>query len=89
MIEVLNMRKGSGFTHQKGDIRIDRTTPFGNPFIIDRNHSRIQVVDMFREWITLKPELVEQLRELDPKRLVCWCAPKVCHGDVLVELLND
>ena len=26
------------------------------------------------------------LPELRGKILGCWCAPKVCHGDVLVEL---
>jgi len=29
------------------------------------------------------------LHELKGKRLGCFCKPKLCHGDVLVELIND
>ena len=29
------------------------------------------------------------LEELEGKTLGCWCKPKTCHGDVLVELVND
>ena len=28
------------------------------------------------------------LPELRSKDLVCWCAPKPCHADVLLELAN-
>jgi hypothetical protein len=28
------------------------------------------------------------LHELRGKDLVCWCAPKPCHGDVLLRLAN-
>jgi len=28
------------------------------------------------------------LPELRGKVLGCWCAPKACHGDVLVSLAN-
>lgn len=35
------------------------------------------------------PELVELAKkELKGKDLVCWCAPKLCHGDVLLEIAN-
>lgn len=29
------------------------------------------------------------LDELKDKILGCWCAPKLCHGHVLVELINE
>ena len=31
---------------------------------------------------------MRNLDELAGKRLGCYCAPKPCHGDVLVELVN-
>ena len=31
---------------------------------------------------------IDRLADLRGKRLGCWCAPKPCHGDVLVELVN-
>lgn len=29
------------------------------------------------------------LPELIDKKIGCFCAPKTCHGDVLVELVHD
>ena len=34
-------------------------------------------------------ELLSCLGELKGKVLGCFCKPKACHGDVLVELVND
>lgn len=31
-------------------------------------------------------QLKQELLDLQGKRLGCWCAPKLCHGDVLKEL---
>lgn len=33
--------------------------------------------------------LMKSLPELKGKTLGCWCKPYPCHGDVLVELLNE
>lgn len=44
-----------------------------------------EVVDKYRKWLN-RPELVAAAkRELFGKDLVCFCAPKTCHGDVLLE----
>jgi len=32
---------------------------------------------------------MSQLMELDGMVLGCWCRPKACHGDVLVELIDQ
>lgn len=31
----------------------------------------------------------EDILELKGKDLVCWCAPKPCHADILLELANS
>ena len=31
---------------------------------------------------------IDDLLSLDGKRLGCYCKPKPCHGDVLVELVK-
>ena len=37
-----------------------------------------------------KPELIARAKvELRGKTLGCWCAPKPCHGDVLLEIANE
>jgi len=32
---------------------------------------------------------MKDLQELEGKVLGCWCSPHECHGDVLVELLEE
>ena len=32
--------------------------------------------------------ILAALHELRGKNLVCWCAPKRCHAEVLIELAN-
>jgi hypothetical protein len=62
---------------------------WSNPFKIGRDGNRGKVIEMYRKWIFLRPELLKRLPELRGKRLGCWCAPQACHGDVLVELINS
>jgi hypothetical protein len=79
-------------------VLVDRTTPYGNPFshlpppdtiAIFRVGSRTEAIRKFREWVFTKPELIEQARrELAGKDLVCWCAPRPCHADVWLSIVN-
>ena len=56
---------------------------FGNQFKIGRDGDRIHVVELYAKWLDEHPEVVEKLLALQPKRLLCWCAPLLCHGNVL------
>jgi len=49
---------------------------------------RARVIAEFRQYLLNSPELLKQLGELKGKDLVCWCAPKACHADVLVEFVE-
>jgi hypothetical protein len=60
---------------------------WGNPFEIGRDGTREEVIERYAAWIVTQPTLVEALPELEGKILGCWCAPKACHGDVLLELV--
>lgn len=66
---------------------------FANPFKIGKDGSREEVIEKYRNYITTKIKndvlLKEELLTLKGKNLGCWCAPEPCHGNVLVELLND
>ena len=62
---------------------------WGNPFIIGKDGTRAEVVEKYRQWILTQPDLMASLSELKGKTLGCFCAPKKCHGDVLVELLKE
>jgi len=65
-----------------------RPSKWGNPFVIGKDGTRDQVVEKFREWVVLQPNLMAALGELKGRDLVCWCAPAKCHADVLIELAN-
>lgn len=81
------------------DVYIGRAVPrkgylhhsrFANPFRIDRDGTREEVIAKFRGWVINHPVMVAQIRrELRGKRLGCWCAPKACHGDVLAEIADQ
>jgi len=78
------------------DIYIGRGSKWGNPYshlpsalAKYRVATREEAVAKYREWIMTQPELLGALGELKDKVLCCYCAPKICHGDVLVELVNE
>ena len=70
-------------------VYIGRGSKWGNPFVIDKDGSRSDVIAKYEEYILGKPELLAQLHELKGKDLVCYCAPQACHGDLLVRLANN
>lgn len=67
-------------------------SPYGNPFRIDKDtdDARVDAIDMYLNWIEL-PAQAHLLRGLDALRgkiLCCWCHPRRCHGDVLIDLMR-
>jgi hypothetical protein len=65
-----------------------RASKWGNPFRPGRDGTREEIIARYRSWICDQPQLVAALPELRGRDLVCWCAPEMCHGDVLVEMAN-
>lgn len=66
-------------------------SPFHNPFPMRGSSAaeRERVIQLFRTYLFDNPALVVRARmELRGKRLVCYCAPKPCHGDLLAEIAN-
>lgn len=72
----------------KYDVYIGRPSKWGNPFEIGKDGDRETVIRKYRQWVVMQPHLMAELPELRGKVLGCWCAPKPCHGDVLVSLAN-
>ena len=76
------------------DVKIDRTTSFGNfVSVIGRDGDRKQVVEKYRKWFYKKiltdDEFRDRIQALKGKVIGCWCTPLECHGDVIIEYLND
>ena len=85
----------------KDDFYIGRGSPLGNPYPITATATREAVIDRYRFWLRekLTEENHEVLYELNriarrvmdgkPVRLICFCAPKPCHGDVIKKTILD
>lgn len=72
----------------------------GNPFKVGAEYKQGEAVEAFRahasaEW--KKPDSVirQKITELarrsmagEDLKLVCWCKPKACHGDVIKQAAN-
>jgi hypothetical protein len=70
------------------DVYIGRGSPWGNPFREGIDGTREEVIARYETRLMTQPELLAQLPSLRGKRLGCYCAPKPCHGDVLLRLAN-
>jgi len=80
------------------NVYIGRPSKWGNPYthIQDRDtkaefvvETREEAIAKYKEWILTQPELLKELPKLKDQVLGCWCSPKSCHGDILVELINN
>lgn len=62
---------------------------FGNPFTLKSENKRQEVLDQYRAYLEKKleedQEFRSKVRNLRGKTLVCFCKPKLCHGDILAE----
>jgi hypothetical protein len=73
---------------QKGKLlMIDRTSRWGNPFVLGPDGDRDHVCMCFEEhYATYKQSFDRHRDELKGKVLACHCYPERCHGDGLIQL---
>ena len=75
------------------DVYIGRPSPFGNPWRVMGEVTRGDAIAKFesyaRDAIERSPKFREAVKGLHGKVLGCWCAPKACHGDVLLKLAAE
>lgn len=83
--------------NEEYDVYIGRGSKWGNPYTHIKNKetkaefivsSRKEAIEKYKEYIINNEELLNSLEELKDKRLGCFCKPKSCHGDVLVDLID-
>lgn len=80
-MKVWNQNAGD---YPQDAVYVGRGSPWGNPFVIGPDGDRFEVIRRFTAEIL--PTL--DLRALRGKDLVCFCAPEMCHADVLMEHAN-
>lgn len=77
---------------------IGRGSPLGNPFPLGNFLNRTQCVDAYKKYICDEitdhnDVIINELKRLHklakdtPLNLVCFCAPKECHGDIIKQIL--
>jgi len=81
------------FPHPRDAIYIGRPSIYGNPFVMSCEEDRDRVIAEFemyaRDRASHDPVFRAALASLRGKHLLCWCAPKRCHGDVLEGLAQE
>jgi hypothetical protein len=98
VIEVMSMREeGVKKLVFPQAVVIDRSSNYGNPFKISDRLNRDMVVGKYKIWVWEKYYNETQFMyhfdndlvyNKDLKYLLCWCAPLLCHGDVLIKMIN-
>jgi Domain of unknown function (DUF4326) len=100
MSRVVRIRRSKGQVVQDCDVYIGRACTHGgwnlpqskwhNPFSMYKYGSFAIV--RYEQYIRARPDLLKDLPELKGKVLGCWCKEtpeSVCHGDVLLKLLQE
>ena len=92
--EILNLRHvpgdiGAEALLERGIVRVDRATKFGNPYPMGKRFgNRAEVVELYRQdlWRRIRSGdmPLETLAALNGKAMACWCYPRrPCHAEVL------
>ena len=71
------------------DVYIGRPSKWGNLFVIGKDGTREEVIKKYEEYVRNNKVLMSSIQELSGKTLGCWCSPKPCHGDVLIEIIKE
>ena len=70
-------------------VRIDRQSPYGNPFRIGIHGNRDACIIKHDTWFLANEVLKARvLTELAGKDLGCWCWPEKCHGGNYLRFLG-
>lgn len=66
---------------------------FGNPFRLMSYERKGATIEKYRQYfydaMEIDPEFKERVHALKGKKLACWCKRKPCHGEVIIEYLNN
>lgn len=98
MIKIVHKHELQG-VYEHGDIYIGRPSALGNPYVIGKDGNRDEVIARYKQYIWGKYSAGDErvcsaireimdLEEITVVRLVCWCAPKACHGDVIKAMIS-
>jgi hypothetical protein len=74
------------------DVYIGRPSMFGNPFYMQKESDREEVISKYKKYFETRIQRDAQFRTsveaLRGKKIACYCSPKKCHGDIIANYLN-
>lgn len=86
------INKKTSISYKKSDVYIGRPSKFGNPFSV-KEYGREGCIKRFEIYFTDKiswnSNFAKEIKKLQGKRLVCYCKPLACHGDIIAKYLNN
>lgn len=69
------------------------SSSFANTYKIDKDGTRDEVIQKYKIWVREKLKndisLQKELISMKGKNLGCWCYPEPCHGNILLELIDE
>ena len=86
----VQLSRSKGWRMPENTVKVDRTTRYGNDFVMAHEGTRGQAIAAFERQVAAQvgacPEWYAPLRG---KNLACWCRlDQPCHADVLLRLAN-
>lgn len=100
----IQLSRRRGWRLPAGAVKVDRSTPWGNPFIVGKHGTQARCVELYQalmagylclglnncdEQQAARAHVEAHRHELRGKPLACWCRPGTpCHADVLLEIAN-
>ena len=77
---------------KKYNVYIGRGSIYGNPYKIGKDGTREEVVEKYKKYFYKRmltdKEFRDKVHSLKGKILGCYCAPDLCHGNVILEYLE-
>ncbi len=83
---VVNVRVDAHTTY------IGRPSFWGNPFPLPKKATTLERVEClltYTRWLSDQPRHLDHIPMLKGQHLGCYCAPALCHGDILAYLADN
>ncbi len=91
-MEILNKYKVES---KAGSTYIGRGSPLGNPFPITKELPRLEAIAKYKVYLISRilsnnDMIINALKALtNESRLLCFCKPAPCHGDIIKEIWEE
>lgn len=100
----VRLSRAKGWRMPPNTVKVDRTTKWGNPFIVGKHGDRAYCVKLYAllmggylcltigngaEQQAARKYVERNRNTLKGKNLACWCSDGPCHADILLEIARN